>query len=114
MPKKRTLKRVGKGDRRKILAEMKARGLTADQVAKKYRVSKWTIYGWKKRAGKGKRGARRMRRSSANTKGIAASAVRSEIRAALPGILRQEIARAIAGVFGTRRPARRRGRAGKK
>src|SRR3970040_1233904 len=106
MPKKRKLKRLSRSERAKILAEMKARGLTADQVAKKYRVSKWTIYGWRKRAGQGKTGAREARRQSANTKGITASAVRSEIRAALPAILREEIARAVTRMLGNRRPGR--------
>ncbi len=110
MPKKRKLKRVSRSERAKILGEMKSKGLTAERAAKKFGVSKWTIYGWRKRAGKGKTGALGARRQGANTKGITASAIRSEIRAALPAILREEIARAFAGVFGTRTPARRRRR----
>jgi transposase len=112
MPKKRKLKRVSQSARAKILAEMKARGLTADQVAKKYRGSKWTVYGWRKR--KGKTAARGSRRSGTNTKGAVASAVRAEIRAALPGILRKELARAVTRMLRDRRPVRRRRRAGKK
>jgi len=93
MPKKRKLKRVSKRDRAKILAEMKARGLTAERVAKKYRVSKWTIYGWRKR--KGKTSARGGQRTSTNTKEISVSALRAEIRSALPAILSEELARAL-------------------
>lgn len=88
-----------------------SKSLTADQVAKKYRVSRWTVYGWRKRMGR--RGTRGAGRASANTKGAIASAIRSEIRAALPGILRDEIARAVTSMLRNRRVARRR-RRGKK
>jgi transposase len=49
-------KHLSRADRTRILAEAKSKGWTAEQIAKKAGVSKWTVYGWKKRsAAKGKR-----------------------------------------------------------
>ena len=67
-PKAQPRKRVSRADRSRILEEARTQGLTADQIAKKYGVSRWTVYGWRKRragqstrstvSGGGSRGAR--------------------------------------------------------
>jgi transposase len=97
MPKKRQIKVRPRAERARILAEAKAKGLTAEQVAKRYGVSKWTYYGWKKQGGKS---TGVVARSAA--KGPTAEMVRREVRAVLPGILREEIARALSGLIGKR------------
>jgi len=43
-------KALSRGDRRALLAEAKSKGWTAQQIAKKAGVSKWTVYGWNKRS----------------------------------------------------------------
>jgi lambda repressor-like predicted transcriptional regulator len=56
MAKPAPKKHLSHADRVKILAEAKSKGWTADQIARKAGVSKWTVYGWNKRgAAKGKR-----------------------------------------------------------
>jgi transposase-like protein len=97
MPKKRTIKVRPREQRARILAEAKAKGLTAEQVEKRYGVSRWTYYGWKRQAGMsyGPLQARYV-------KGPTADMVRAEVRAVLPGILREEIARALGTMFGKR------------
>lgn len=95
MPKKgKTPKTVSVVDRKKIMAEAKAKGLTADQVAKKYGISKWTVYGWKQRS-RGATTQKTMRTAVTKTTVIDPKTLRSEIRAVLPGILREELARAL-------------------
>jgi transposase len=95
MPKKRKIKVRPRAERTRILAEAKAKGLSAEQVEKKYGVSKWTYYGWKRRAGMSLGP-----RPSRVVKGPTANMVRAEVRAVLPGILREEIARAIGQMLG--------------
>lgn len=49
-------KHLSPADRRALLAEATSKGWSADQIAKRAGVSKWTVYGWNKRgAAKGKR-----------------------------------------------------------
>jgi transposase-like protein len=106
MPKKKARKALPRADRMKIIAEAKAKGLTATQVEKKYGVNKWTYYGWMKRTGKPK--VSRARGSiSAKGAGAGADVLRREIRAVLPGILRDELARAFAGLIGAKKTGRR-------
>jgi hypothetical protein len=66
-------------------------------VEKKYGVSKWTFYGWRKNR---PRPAGRV----AQVQVVAPSQamIQREIRAVLPGILREEIAIALAGIFAKR------------
>ena len=101
MPKKKTRQSISVSARAKIMAEAKAKGLTAEQVAKKYRISKWTYYGWKKRAAKPKAGKTR-RSVQSKTTAIDAKILRTEIRAVLPGILREELARALGALINKR------------
>ncbi len=98
MPKKRVLKRLPKAKRAMILKEAEVKGLTAEQVQKKYGVSKWTFYGWRKRLPKT---AARVG-AGPQTATLSEAAVRRELRAVLPGILREEIASALAGIFAKR------------
>jgi transposase-like protein len=98
MPKKRVLKRLPRAKKAMILREAEVKGLTAEQVEKKYGVSKWTFYGWRKRLPKS------AARAVAGSQAAASSeaAIRRELRAVLPGVLRQEIAFALAGIFAKR------------
>jgi transposase-like protein len=91
-------------ERARILAEMDSLGLTAKQAAKKYGVSVWTIYDWRKAkgGGRGRRAAKRGRPAAkrAASTGMTATDLSASIRAALPSILRQEIARALSAMIG--------------
>jgi transposase-like protein len=91
MPKKRSIKVRPREQRARILAEAKAKGLTAEQVEKRYGVSRWTYYGWKRQAGMslGPRPTKYVKGSTADM-----------LRAVLPGILREEIARALGSMLG--------------
>ncbi|MFH1279975.1 MAG: transposase [Candidatus Eisenbacteria bacterium] len=94
MPKKkRPVRATTAAQRKRIMADAKKNGMTADQVAKKYGISKWTYYGWTKRAG----GTTTRKKSGTRTKTttIDPKTIRAEIRAVLPGILREELARAL-------------------
>ena len=54
MPKRKTSrKRLSAADRSRILAEANVNNWTAEQIAKRFGVSKWTVYGWRKRKGGG-------------------------------------------------------------
>jgi hypothetical protein len=48
--KPRPKKHLSRADRTRILAEAKSKGWTAEQIARKAGVSKWTVYGWNKRS----------------------------------------------------------------
>lgn len=95
--KKRT--QVSASARRKILAQMKSRGLTARKAARMYGVSMWTIYGWRKRKRAARRRPAKGRRTGTATSQSALNAmIRSELRALLPGIVEGEIARVFRGL----------------
>jgi len=97
--KKRELRRLPAAMRSRILEEARTKGLTAEQVQKKYGVSKWTFYGWRKNRAKSPAARGAMRREAAVLDSVA---LQRELRAVLPGILREEIASALAGIFGKR------------
>jgi len=101
MPKKRVLKRLPSAKKAMILKEAAAKGLTAEQVEKKYGVSKWTFYGWRKQTGTA-RGPLSRQASQANVAAPSQAALQKQLRAVLPGILREEIASALAGIFAKR------------
>jgi transposase-like protein len=106
MAKKKMKKSISRATRAQILAIAKAKGWTAKQVAKKFGISAWTFYGWRKRTASGAKGARRGKKpgrpvgSSTSGSTVSTAALRDEIRAALPGILREELARAIRAMLG--------------
>ena len=105
--KRKSRKRLSRSARAKILAEMKKSGMTAKQIGRKYGISPWTVYGWRKRPS-GKAGRRA--KGSGRAAGIGSAALRAEIRAALPRILRDELARAITSMIGGGKRRRRRGK----
>ena len=104
MAKKRIARRVSRRMRAEILATAKSEGLTAVQVEKRFKISRWTYYGWRKRRGPAGRGR------LAATRGGSSAAIQAQIRAALPTILREELARALAGLMAGGTTGRRRRR----
>ena len=110
MAKKRIARRISRTQRSKILATAKSEGLTAAQVEKKFGVSRWTYYGWRKRGAHGRGFTARAGRTTGWTRGASAGVLRAEVRATLPAILREELARALAGIFGSGGTTRRRKR----
>lgn len=99
MPKKQVLKRLPSAKKAMILKEAEVKGLTAEQVERKYGVSKWTFYGWRK-----SRATSKPARGAVSFKAAApsAGAIQKQLRAVLPGILREEIAIALASIFAKR------------
>jgi transposase-like protein len=103
VPRRKAFKRVSREQRAKILAAAEKQGWTAADVEKKFGISRWTFYGWRKRTGPG-RGRR-----GAGVRGgavVGAEALRSEIRALLPSILREEVAFALGTLLQARRGRR--------
>jgi len=100
--------RPRKANRPAILSEMNKTGATAQVMGKKYGVSPWTIYGWRKRKSGRTKSARRTRKpgrptdTSPSNPTLTPPALRASIRAVLPGMLREEIGRAITSVFGVK------------
>jgi transposase-like protein len=113
MAARKARKTISRTERNRILSEAKSKGWTAQQVAKKFGISVWTYYGWRKRTGVAKPHVRDAGgRSRVSTTSITSSALRSEIRAVLPGILRDELARTLTRIVGL--GTARRGRRGKR
>ncbi len=108
MARKRIARRISKTMRAEILATAKSKGLTAAQVEKKFKVSRWTYYGWRKRSNKVGTGLVRRGRPIGTTRGPGTGSIQAEIRAALPTILREELARALATLVGGGTATRRR------
>jgi transposase-like protein len=100
--KKKALKRVSREQRAKILSAAAKNGWTAMDVEKKYGISRWTFYGWRKHTAGG-RGSKAGRGAAS---GVSAAVLRNELRAILPGILREEIAGAMSALFGVSRSRR--------
>ncbi|MFN0151857.1 MAG: helix-turn-helix domain-containing protein [bacterium] len=96
MPSKKVPKRISSAERTSILAEAKAKGWTAAQIAKKCGVSKWTVYGWRKRraSGSAKPAAKRVGSAPAS------ASVREDFRSMLSEIVRQELVKLL-GTIGT-------------
>ncbi|MFN0149611.1 MAG: helix-turn-helix domain-containing protein [bacterium] len=99
-PAKPAPKQTTKADRAKILADMKANNLTAKAAAKKYGISFWTIYGWKKNRSKAK-SARPAARPAAKRVAAKPSPARSTgsfgetLRPLVAQIVREEIVRLV-------------------
>lgn len=108
MAKKRVARRISRTMRSKILSTAKAHRLTAAQVEKKFGVSRWTYYGWRKRGARGRGYTARAGRTTGVARGASAGVLRAEVRATLPAILREELARAFAGIFSGATTTRRR------
>jgi len=92
MPKRKmSRKRLSAADRSRILAEAKVNNWTAEQIAKRFGVSKWTVYGWRKRKGGGAGRRAPGRQISARGRGP----LHEEFRSLLSEIVREEIARVL-------------------
>jgi hypothetical protein len=90
-------KHLSRADRTKILAEAKSKGWTAEQIARKAGVSKWTVYGWNKRGAKpgaGKRG-RPGRKAAPATSRRVGGALQGDFREMIARIVREEITRLL-------------------
>lgn len=115
MAKKRGPKRLTRAERNRIISLAESQGLTAEQVEKKFGVSKWTYYGWRKRSattrGTSTRGATARRGGKTNA-GMSTTtttrALRQELQTMLPALVREEITRTLADLVG--RTSRGRGR----
>lgn len=101
--------------RRHILATARREGLTATEVQKRFGVSRVTYYAWRKERGAGRAAAGRGRGRPARVGTTALDGkiaqnlrrhVRAQIAAALPEIVREE----LASYFSVGRRGRRRGR----
>jgi len=87
-------KRTSSSDRSKILAEMKSAGLTVKQAAKKYGISAWTIYGWRKtRAGRPTAAAKRGRPVGSRT---SRGSLAEMLRPVIAELVREELTRLAA------------------
>jgi transposase-like protein len=94
-------KRLSAAERARILAEAKANGWTADQIAKKYGLSKWTVYGWRQGRAKvdgatagplsdSEKKSRRTRRTRGSQR---ASSLTEMLRPLIAEMVREELAR---------------------
>jgi transposase-like protein len=89
--RKASRKRISAADRTRILAEAKVNNWTAEQIAKRFGVSKWTVYGWRKRRGGEAGRPAQGRRASVRGGGP----LHEEFRSLLSEIVREEIARVL-------------------
>lgn len=98
MAKKKTPKRLTRSERTRIISIANTEGLTAGQVEKRFGISKWTYYGWRKRSSG--MAMRRVGKSSREMKGgaISTRALREEIRSLLPSMVRDEVTRTLANL----------------
>lgn len=115
MAKKHAPKRLTREKRNEIISIANSKGLTAEQVEKRFGVSKWTYYGWRKRSASMRRAAtttrnttRTTRTTGGTTAAMSPRALREELRTMLPAMVREEVTRTLADLVG--RTARTRGR----
>ncbi|MFN0152706.1 MAG: hypothetical protein ACKVU1_18540 [bacterium] len=117
MAKKTAPKRLTRAQRNEIISIANSKGLTAEQVEKRFGVSKWTYYGWRKRSASTRRAAaattarntaRTTRATGGTTAGMSPRALREELRTMLPAMVREEVTRTLADLVG--RTMRTRGR----
>jgi len=116
--RKRPARRIDPRKRAEILAAADKLGLTADQVERRFGVSKWTYYAWRKRLARHRtrgsrsaaRGAaiRRIRRPGAPPRAAGsprtpALDLGATVRAILPHLIAEELSRAFAEIL-RRRP----------
>ena len=112
MAKKHAPKRLTRAERNRIISLAESQGLTAEQVEKKFGVSKWTYYGWRKRSsgtrGTTSRNGRRGAKAAVVSAAMTTRALRQELQTMLPALVREEITRTLADLVG--RTSRDRGR----
>lgn len=100
MAKKKNGKRYTEKERARILAVAARDGLTGKQASQKFGVSEVTLWKWRRDA-KGMSETRQPSaiRVAANNGSLAAlvrAQVQQQVRSLLPGIIREEVARALA------------------
>ncbi|MFN0149157.1 MAG: hypothetical protein ACKVU1_00415 [bacterium] len=120
MRRRRGARRVDPQRRAQILSTASRLGLTANEVERRFGVSKWTFYAWRKdpKRGRGRvAGAKKARArgvqpdaSPGGTRGAPARDVGAELRAILPRLIAQELARAFAAILKGGPPAGKRQR----
>ncbi len=94
MAKTRRGKRYPEQLRTKILATARRENLTAEQVQKRFGVSRVTFYKWRGPVGRGRRPG--LLAASAQAGGnLIEREVRQMVRKALPGIIKQEVSAAL-------------------
>ena len=104
-------RRYSDAERQKILATAQREGLTGVEVSKRFGVSTLTYYLWRKKAGTGARrrpvrsGAPRQARPNGFDQDLR-GAVRQQIQATLPAIIREEIERYLQEALGSPRRTR--------
>jgi len=119
MRKKRVSRRVDPRRRAQILTTAGRLGLTAEEVERRFGVSKWTFYAWRKsgkrvrsRASGAKPPSRDPRPDAkpAAPRPAPAPDVGAELRAILPRLIAEELARAFASILKSGPSGRRRQR----
>ncbi len=93
MAKSRRGKRYPVQLRNKILETARRENLTADQVQRRFGVSRVTFYKWRGPVGRGRRGAALVAAGYGGS--LIEREVRNMVRQALPGIIRQEVSAAL-------------------
>lgn len=88
--RRKAQKRISRPERARIIKAAEKQGLTAMQVEKKFGVSRWTFYGWRKRKGGAGRPGRRAAAGGPCTCNCAA-----EMQTILPGLIREQLTLAL-------------------
>jgi transposase-like protein len=109
MPKGRRGHRYTAEQKQRILAAAKKEGLTGEQVKKRFGVSTLTFYRWRGPV-RGRRGRSAAARARGNGVRVNRDVLRGEVRSGiaqvLPGVIREEVSRALADLLGRRGPGR--------
>jgi len=100
---KRTRHTYAPRQRAAILAAAQRHGLTAKDVKKKFGVVPVTYYSWRKKEGLTGHRGRTATLSALRNNGAALTAVQAEVRAIMPRIVREEVARSLGVFFATSR-----------
>ena len=104
---KRTRHTYAPRQRAAILAAAQRHGLTANDVKKKFGVVPVTYYSWRKKEGlTGPRG-RKATLPALRNNGVALTEVQATVRAIMPKIVREEVARSLGAFFASSRGAGR-------
>lgn len=110
MAKKATRRRYTAAEKKNILATAAKEGLTGADVQKKFGIAQLTFYRWR---GPVRGPKARARAAGTGAGGANLDAIRSEVRAgvraALPGVIREEVANYLDEILGRRGPGRPKG-----
>ncbi len=102
---KKTGRRYADAERAAILADMERNGLTQVAAAKKHGVSEGTLWKWRtatrrsrpSRQARARGAARQDKTSLDGLADLVRAQVREQVKAILPGIIKDEVARAFGG-----------------